>query len=172
MGELDESRLCKEVMDGCDVVSRRLDLYSKKGFCKASLSLNTTPHVMCSQCIDIPAGYLQAVQCADIFFLHLSCHSWRNAKAPAPYFGFYHSNMPAQGGQPVLPHFLQLNGKFETTTCMLLASAPIALIYFVIGAHDKVVMPVPLLDQYLQHFYPDAQPRAPGKPKPGLNELS
>jgi hypothetical protein len=39
---------------------------------------------------------------------------------------------------------------------MLFTSTPIALIHFVIGAHDEVIMPVPLLDQYLQHFYPNS----------------
>ncbi|KAG2076589.1 hypothetical protein BDR04DRAFT_1114140 [Suillus decipiens] len=86
--------------------------------------------------------------------LPVEMHSLCNVRAPAPYFGFYCSNLPAQGGQPVLPDFLWLNGKFETVSCMLLASAPITLIHFVIGACDKVITPVPLLDQYLQHFYP------------------
>ncbi|KAG1871818.1 hypothetical protein DFJ58DRAFT_837134 [Suillus subalutaceus] len=42
MEKSDELRLCKEVMGGCDVASRRLDLYSKKRFCEASPSVNTT----------------------------------------------------------------------------------------------------------------------------------
>jgi hypothetical protein len=40
--------------------------------------------------------------------------------------------------------------------CTLFTSTPIALIHFVIGAHDEVITPVPLLDQSLQHFYPNS----------------
>ncbi|KIK31623.1 hypothetical protein CY34DRAFT_19739, partial [Suillus luteus UH-Slu-Lm8-n1] len=103
----------------------------------------------------VPAAHLDVVQRVDVVFLCLSCHSQRTHRCPAPYFGFYSANLPEEGGRPVLPHFLELNGKFETASCSLLAATPIAIIHFIIGANDEVITPVPLLSRYLQHFYPN-----------------
>ncbi|KIK33203.1 hypothetical protein CY34DRAFT_100020, partial [Suillus luteus UH-Slu-Lm8-n1] len=114
------------------------------------------PCVMCSHCINVPAGHLDVVRCADVFFVCLSCHSQRTLRSPAPYFVSINlANLPDQGGRPILPCFLQLNGKFETATCSLLTSTPIAIIHFIISANDEVVTPVPFLSHYLQHFYPN-----------------
>ncbi|KAG2112797.1 hypothetical protein BD769DRAFT_1391805 [Suillus cothurnatus] len=73
----------------------------------------------------------------------------------APYFRFYSANLPEKGGYPALPDFLELRGKFETASCSLLASTPIAIIHFIIGANNEVIMPVPILSHYLEHFYPN-----------------
>jgi hypothetical protein len=63
--------------------------------------------------------------------------------------------LPEKGGHPVLPDFLELRGKFETASCSLLASTPIAIIHFIVGANDEVITPVPILSHYLEHFYPN-----------------
>ncbi|KAG2131915.1 hypothetical protein BD769DRAFT_1666384 [Suillus cothurnatus] len=65
------------------------------------------------------------------------------------------ANLPEKGGHPVLPDFLELRGKFETALCSLLASTPIAIIHFIVGANDEVITPVPILSHYLEHFYPN-----------------
>ncbi|KAG2031760.1 hypothetical protein BDR03DRAFT_1015795 [Suillus americanus] len=100
-------------------------------------------------------NYVDIVQGISILFLCLSCHSLRSLRKPAPYFGFYSANLPDRGGHPVLPHFLQLNGKFEAVSCTLLASMLVAIIDFIISATDEVIMPVPLLSHYLEHFFPN-----------------
>ncbi|KAG1726468.1 hypothetical protein EDB19DRAFT_2043000 [Suillus lakei] len=118
---------------------------------------DTCTCVMCSNCIDIPAEYLQVVQRPNIRFVCLSCHTQSAlGTSPAPYFGFYHDNLPAQGGQAVLPQFLRLNGKLEAASCTSFLSAPIAVIHFIIGGHDEVITPVPLLSSYLKHFFPNS----------------
>ncbi|KAG1753350.1 hypothetical protein EDB19DRAFT_1903005 [Suillus lakei] len=111
--------------------------------------------VMCSHCINVPAGHLDAVRHINVVFVCLSCHSERTRRNPAPYFGFYSTNLPEKGGHPVLPDFLQLRGKFETASCSLLASTPVAIIHFIVGANDEVITPVPILSRYLEHFYPN-----------------
>ncbi|KAG1887373.1 hypothetical protein F4604DRAFT_1917197 [Suillus subluteus] len=116
---------------------------------------DTCPRVMCSHCINVPAGHLDTVRHINVIFLCLSCHSERTRRNPAPYFGFYSANLPEKGGHPVLPDFLQLRGNFETASCSLLASTPLAIIHFIIGASDEVITPVPILSRYLEHFYPN-----------------
>ncbi|KAG0693963.1 hypothetical protein DFH29DRAFT_1006753 [Suillus ampliporus] len=131
--------ICRDGADG-DVVLYQCD---------------TCPRVMCSHCINIPADHLDAVRHINVVFLCLSCHSERTRRNPAPYFGFYSAKLPEKGGHPVLPDFLQLRGKFETASCSLLASTPLAIIHFIIGASDEVITPVPILSRYLEHFYPN-----------------
>ncbi|KAG1858928.1 hypothetical protein F4604DRAFT_1930973 [Suillus subluteus] len=131
--------ICRDGADG-DVVLYQCD---------------TCPRVMCSRCINVPAGHLDTVRRINVIFLCLSCHSERTRRNPAPYFGFYSANLPEKGGHPVLPDFLQLIGNFETASCSLLASTPLAIIHFIIGASDEVITPVPILSRYLEHFYPN-----------------
>ncbi|KAG1864357.1 hypothetical protein F4604DRAFT_1928800 [Suillus subluteus] len=107
--------------------------------------------IMCSHCIEVPAGHLDIVQRVDVFFFVCPVILSAPSETQLPTF----ANLPEQGGRPVLPHFLQLNGNFETASCTLLASTPIAIIHFIIGANDEVITPVPLLSHYLQHFYPN-----------------
>ncbi|KAG1850367.1 hypothetical protein DFJ58DRAFT_729245 [Suillus subalutaceus] len=110
--------------------------------------------VMCSQCIDVPcrisAGHPTGQQ--SFFFVYPVTLSPLSGPLVLTF-----GNIPAQGGKAVLPHFLQLNGKFETASCTLLASTPIAVIHFIIGANDEVITPVPLLSHYLEHFYPSGR---------------
>ncbi|KAG1863083.1 hypothetical protein F4604DRAFT_1929253 [Suillus subluteus] len=131
--------ICRDGADG-DVVLYQCD---------------TCPCVMCSRCINVPAGHLDTVRRINVIFLCLSCHSERTRRNPAPYFGFYSANLPEKGGHPVLPDFLQLRGNFETASCSLLASTPLAIIHFIIGASDEVITPIPILSRYLEHFYPN-----------------
>ncbi|KAG1718762.1 hypothetical protein EDB19DRAFT_1920080 [Suillus lakei] len=116
---------------------------------------DSCPHIMCSHCINVPAGHLDAVRHINVVFVCLSCHSERTCRNPAPYFGFYSTNLPEKGGHPVLPDFLQLRGKFKTASCSLLASTPVAIIHFIVGANDEVITPVPILSRYLEHCYPN-----------------
>ncbi|KAG1738156.1 uncharacterized protein EDB91DRAFT_1249475 [Suillus paluster] len=118
---------------------------------------NGFPHVMCNKCIDVPHDSLQLVACPDLLFVCLSCHAQRTLKAPVPYHGFYRGSLPAQGGQAALLGFLQVNGRFETASSVVLAATPIAVIHFIICGSNKVVMPVPLLSHYLDYYFPNGR---------------
>ncbi|KAG1747473.1 hypothetical protein EDB19DRAFT_1826196 [Suillus lakei] len=115
---------------------------------------NACPRVMCSKCIEVPKVHVNAVQHPDIKFLCLSCHSLRTVKEPAPYFGFYHNILPEEGGTPLLPGFLQLNGKYELASNSILAAMPLAIVHFSLGAKYPISTPVPLLSHYLDKYYP------------------
>ncbi|KAG2127185.1 uncharacterized protein EDB93DRAFT_1109393 [Suillus bovinus] len=91
----------------------------------------------------------------DVLFWCLSCHTGRTHKVPAPYYGFYRGSLPAQGGEPALQGYLQLNGRFETASSAALAAAPIAVIHFILGGSNEVVTPVPLLSHYSEHYFPN-----------------
>ncbi|KAG2137130.1 uncharacterized protein EDB93DRAFT_1253740 [Suillus bovinus] len=113
------------------------------------------PWVMCSRCLDVPSDSRSLVAQLDILFWCLSCHTGRTHKVPAPYYGFYRGSLPAQGGEPALQGYLQLNGRFETASSAALAAAPIAVIHFILGGSNEVVTPVPLLSHYLEHYFPN-----------------
>ncbi|KAG1743600.1 uncharacterized protein EDB91DRAFT_1247101 [Suillus paluster] len=116
---------------------------------------NACPRVMCSKCIEVPEAHVDAVRHPDVIFLCLSCHSLRTVKEPAPYFGFYRNVLPEEGGTPVLPGFLQFNGKYELASNSILAATPLAIVHFALGAKYTISTPVPLLSHYLDKYYPN-----------------
>ncbi|KAG1728013.1 hypothetical protein EDB19DRAFT_1832909 [Suillus lakei] len=66
---------------------------------------------------------------------------------------FYSGTLPPEGGKPALRGFLHLNSKFEMRSCTVLATAPIAVIYFILGGSKEIVMLVPFLSHYLSHYF-------------------
>ncbi|KAG1863116.1 hypothetical protein F4604DRAFT_1683705 [Suillus subluteus] len=108
-----------------------------------------------SKCIEVPEAHIDAVRHPDVIFLCLSCHSLRMVKEPAPYFGFYRNILPEEGGTPVLPGFLQFNGKYELASNSILAATPLAIVHFALGAKYTISTPVPLLSHYLDKYYPN-----------------
>ncbi|KAG1740267.1 hypothetical protein EDB19DRAFT_1908441 [Suillus lakei] len=95
---------------------------------------NACPHVMCSKCIEVPKAHIDT--------------------EPTPYFGFYRNILPEEGGTPVLPGFLQLNGKYELVSNSILAATPLTVVHFALGAKYAISTPVPLLSHYLDKYYP------------------
>ncbi|KAG1883653.1 hypothetical protein F4604DRAFT_1677403 [Suillus subluteus] len=69
--------------------------------------------------------------------------------------GFYSGTLPPEGGKPALCSFLHLNGMFETASCTVLAAAPTAVIPFILGGSNEIIMLVPFLSHYLSHYFPN-----------------
>ncbi|KAG1776137.1 hypothetical protein EV702DRAFT_1046307 [Suillus placidus] len=125
---------------------------------------NTCPQVICNKCIAVPSDSLELIARLNILFMCLACHTQRTLSKPRPYYhytndykGFYRGSLPAQGEEPALQGFLQLNGRFETGSCAILAATPIAVIHFIVGGSNEVVMPVPLLSHYLKYYFPNSR---------------
>ncbi|KAG1825173.1 hypothetical protein EV424DRAFT_1345847 [Suillus variegatus] len=111
------------------------------------------PRVMCSRCLDVPSASHDLVTQPEFFFGALAVMLGTPLRHPHRTI----ENLPAQGGKPALQGFLQLNGRFETGSCAVLAAAPIAVIHFIVGGSNEVVTPVSLLSHYLEHYFPNGR---------------
>ncbi|KAG2153088.1 uncharacterized protein EDB93DRAFT_1102831 [Suillus bovinus] len=52
--------------------------------------------------------------------------------------------------------FLQFKGKYELVSSSILAATPLAVIHFILGGKNRILMPVQLLSHYLDKFYPSS----------------
>ncbi|KAG2063001.1 hypothetical protein BDR04DRAFT_1203066, partial [Suillus decipiens] len=96
----------------------------------------------CLICHDGAEGML----CSMSAVAALICHTWHTKKVPVPYHGFYSGTVLPKGGKPALPSFLCIN---------MLAAVHIAVIHFILGGSNEIIMPVPFLSHYLSHYFPN-----------------